>query len=40
MPCNASYARFILKEPFGDRKYLGTHFKIKKSLWVKINEFF
>jgi hypothetical protein len=25
MPCNASYTRFILKESFGDRKYLGTH---------------
>jgi hypothetical protein len=29
MSCNSSYTRFILKEPFEDQKYLGTHFKYK-----------
>jgi hypothetical protein len=31
MPCNASYTRFILKESFGDRKYLGTHLNTNKN---------
>jgi hypothetical protein len=41
MPCNASYTRFILKESFGDQKYLGTHLNTnKKSIQFKLNDFF
>jgi hypothetical protein len=31
MPCNASYTRFILEEPFEDRKCLGTHLNTNKN---------